>query len=214
MNPQHPRCATLNDYNNLALATPNIYLANAVSSVYSSVTCYVAPLTPGSGLPGIASGSYGAYTYNTAMNTAISGVGTSLNSKCPAGTTVSVYGYQPVFVALGGTITLSANTRWSQYLIGLNQALGDLLRYENSDFGLLLQAGQIFAAIYGVSGTTNLNLTIFDRYNAAGTPATTYAAGGTITALANEVLMLEYPAAGGSGFPGVSFTLTGGINDL
>lgn len=147
------RAVTLQDYANLAVQVANCGKANAASSVYTSVTVYVAPQGGG----GYASGVTGSPT--AALTSLLASVDTFLQSVCPAPTSVTVLGptYVPMTVVV--QLHLAPQASQAQAISDATTALEELLDFDNVIFGDQVTPNDVYLALSQVNGVlyTDLN---------------------------------------------------------
>lgn len=148
------RAVTLSDYESLALKVPGIAKANALSTVYTSVTLYVAPL--GGGLDASDQPIY--VTSGVKQN-----VRNYLAPRIPAPTTVTLA--DPTYVKIDISFHLVVAPQYNQKTVeaAVLAAVTNVLAYDNVDFAERVTVGAIFTAINSVVGVGYATLDVLAR---------------------------------------------------
>jgi uncharacterized phage protein gp47/JayE len=148
------RAVTVQDYANLALATPSVSKAKAVSASAGSVSIFI--LGPGG---------------NPASSSLMGSVQSFVQDRCMAGTTVSCLAGTAVPVNLGtagSPVVIGVNDRAIATVTkdSVNQALITLLSPINRDFGKRVTISEIYRAIANVPGVDYAIVTMMARADA------------------------------------------------
>ena len=178
------RIVSLKDYNNkVSGGVTNADKVNAVSSVYTSVTLYVAQ----KGDPGI---DPNTMAYTTNFLTLQQNIATYLTNLTPPNVTVTVLPatYVPIDVTV--TITIPDKIRQSTVKTAATSAINGILTFDAVLFGETVKVDDIRNAIYGLNSQTtqvsSLSVTTLARHSGSGAADVVCAAGelpssGTIT---------------------------------
>lgn len=154
------RAVTLRDYEALAQKVAGVSKARALSSVYSSVTLYLAPI--GGGID-----SQGLPVYMTAARKLA--VSNYLSTRIPAPTTVTLA--DPTYVEIDVEFELVVAPQYNQKTVeaAVTGAVTAFLAYDNVDFGERVTLGGLFSAINDVMGVGYATITKLARTGQTGT---------------------------------------------
>lgn len=154
------RAVTLSDYEALALQVPGIAKASATSTTAVSVLLRLAPVG-GSVTNPSTTGPY------TAPGTQKYAVDQYLSDKKMVNVTVS-YG-DPVWDAINIAASVTVLDGYYQPTVqsGISAAIGQLLSFDNVDFGQLITISQVYHTIQSVPGVDYATLTTLVEANAA-----------------------------------------------
>lgn len=146
------RAVSMEDYATLALLVPEVQIAKAkaVAKVYTNVTVYVAP--PGGGQPSVR------------MLNAV--VEYTLSRKMAGQTVVAA---TPTYVPVDITLHLFVDGRYNQSSVrqAVDNALQNVLHFENVNFGQEVTLSAVYAAAVGVQGVINAVITKLSRNGAS-----------------------------------------------
>lgn len=129
------RAVTLTDYQSLVLKVPGVSKASAVSTLYTSVQVYVAPIGGGNATTALK---------NTILQ--------YLTGKTMLNTTVSLL--DPTYVTVNVTVTLVVLPQYNRTntTTAVTNAIANYFALNNVDFGYRVTLGGIYAAIFSVPG--------------------------------------------------------------
>lgn len=175
------RCVTLDDYANLAVLTPGIGRALAISGIPTSVTVYVAP---------DGGGSLTTEDHDTVL--------AALEAAAPAPVSITVLPPTYVGIAVAATLYLAPNAPQAVAIAEAQAAYASLLSFDNVIFGDVISPNDIYLALQGVDGLLYANVTAL--YIDTDSPGL-----GAI-ALSND----EFPMAS-TMMGAISFTASGGV---
>lgn len=156
------RAVTLQDYANLAVQVQNCGRANAISSVYTNVTVYVAPLDGG----GYSLGTRGTPT--SELQALIANVTAFLQTVCPAPTTVTVIGPTYVPLTVSVNLHLAPQASQAQAISDAQAALAALLDFSNVIFGDQITPNDVYLALSAVNGVLYPDLNSLFALSGAG----------------------------------------------
>ena len=135
------RAITLSDFEALALSVPSVQIAKAkaVSSVYTNVTLYVAP--PGGSQPDQAT-----------LNAVVAFLAPRKLVN------VTVVAANPQYVNVNVSLQIGVDNRYSQQSVrqAVNNALQQLLAFENVSFGGRISLSDVYNAASGVPGVVSI----------------------------------------------------------
>jgi uncharacterized phage protein gp47/JayE len=135
------RAITLADYEALALSVPQVLIAkaNAVATVYTNVTLYLAP-------PG------GAAISQDTLNNVVR----YINARSLAG--VSVVATGPQYVSIDVELNVNVDDRYSQSQVSqsVQNALEIFLEFDNVSFGGRVAVSDIYSAVTAIDGVTSV----------------------------------------------------------
>lgn len=137
------RAVTTQDHADLALRVPGVSAAAALSSVYTSVTVFVAPV--GGGLP---------------TASLLSSVASFVQARAMAGVSVRAaqVGYVPVNVT--GTIEVYEQYDRESVRVAALAALASALAYGNVGFGVTISQAGVYAVLMSTEGVAAVTLTL------------------------------------------------------
>jgi uncharacterized phage protein gp47/JayE len=153
------RAVTLSDYRALALKVPGVAKASPVSTVYTSVTLYAAPL--GGGRDASNNPIYLSASTRLALSNYMA-------TRIPASTTLVIA--DPTYVPIDMTLTLVVAPQYNQATIkaAVQAALTGTLLYDSVDFGIRVTVGNTFAAVVSVLGVGYATLVTLARSGGSG----------------------------------------------
>jgi hypothetical protein len=200
------RAVTLQDYADLALSVGGVAKANAIADHGTSVTVYIAPISPDNSndvTPG-----YTGDMLSANLITLKASVANFLNERKQIGTTVTVV--EPKYVPVSISIQYSRAAQYSPIVVedNLRKAIINDFSYNNMVFGDVLTPEEIEFKLRQVDGIVNLKvLSVFrasgsGRNSLVGSPNEIfYFDGGSITltsaSTVSTVSALTVTAAGG-----------------
>jgi uncharacterized phage protein gp47/JayE len=144
------RAVTLPDYEALAIQVPGVAKAQADASIYTTVLLYIAPV--GGGVPTAELGDDVVDYFETRKLV-----------------NVTVVPLDPTYVGVNvsATVNVSDNYFQTQVRTAVEDAINNLLLFENVDFDQNVTISQIYHAIQGVEGVDYAVLTLLIRDDAA-----------------------------------------------
>ena len=160
------RAVTLQDYADLALSVGGVAKAKAIADHGTSVTVYIAPVSPDNSndiTPG-----YSGSELSANMTTLKSSVLNFLNDRKQIGTTVSVV--EPHYVPVSLTLQYSKAQQYSSTVVedNIKKAIITDFAYNNMVFGDVITPEEIEFKLRQVDGVINLKVTSVFRTNGSG----------------------------------------------
>ena len=200
------RAVTLQDYADLALSVGGVSKANAIADHGTSVTVYIAPVSPDNSndvTPG-----YTGSILNAQMQTLKESVTSFLNDRKQIGTTVTVV--EPHYIPVTLSVQYSPAPQYSTTVVedNLKKAIVTDFAYNNMLFGDVITPEEIEFKLRQVDGVVNLKVISVFRTNGSGRNSLVgapneifYFDGGSITltpaSSVSTVSALTVTAAGG-----------------
>lgn len=153
------RAVTLQDYESLSLNVPGIGKAKAISSVYTNVSLYVAPL--GGGIDARDQPVYASPERKTALRA-------YLDSRKPVSTSVTLL--DPTYIRVNVTVDLVVAPQYNQKSVenSVKNAVLQTFVFDYVNFGDRISLGEVFASIVGVTGVGYATVTLLARGGASG----------------------------------------------
>lgn len=160
------RAVTLQDYADLALSVGGVAKAKAIADHGSSVTVYIAPISPDSSndvTPG-----YTGDILSPNMVTLKASVASFLNERKQIGTTVTVV--EPKYVPVTLSVQYSRAAQYSATVVedNLKKAIINDFSYNNMVFGDVITPEEIEFKLRQVDGVVNLKVLSVFRANGSG----------------------------------------------
>ena len=152
------RAVTLDDYESLAIQISGIAKASALANTYNNVTLYFAP----SGDPGVESDNV---TPTTVFNNLVLSTQNSkfFDEKMPPTTTLTFQPPSYVSIDIELDLYILAQYKQSTVTTSVQNALSNLLAFENVDFEDRITLQDILSQLSGISGISYATVTLLNR---------------------------------------------------